>query len=244
MKTTHSSKLARAIPLASALLLLAGCGGGGSANSANRGPFKVSLISTGQGQIFPYRIRLVDSQGNPTATIVNIESEATLKANASSSNGVLPVAVFPTTATLPDGSPGNQFILVRFSHLLSVESILSDSLFNASTNSGLTTAVSLLNYDPGTEAQTVIKGRGFVGGFTFINVGGVLQKVQALRAMPNGSVQWLDPIANGFPGATDASLGVLPPAFNGVSDLVSPRASCSSPIPTAPSRALPSDSTP
>ncbi|MHC5062477.1 MAG: Ig-like domain-containing protein [Planctomycetota bacterium] len=223
MKKTQFSKLLLGIPLFAALIATNSCSGGGSGSSTgNKGEFNVSLISTGQGQIYPYRIRTTDSLGVPTPNIVNIESIDTLKMFASSSNGVLPVAVFPTTPTLPDGSPGNQFILTRFSNNVLVESILSDSLFNASTNSGLTTAVSLLNYDPGTETQTVIRGRGFVNGFTFINVGGVLQRIRALRAMPNGSVQYLHPVAAGFPGATDAALGLLPPAFNGVSDLVAP----------------------
>ncbi len=226
MKTTQLSKLLLGIPILSALVVTSGCSGGGSSSSGNRGEFNVSLISTGQGQIFPYRIRTTDSLGVPTPNIVNIESIDTLQMFASSSNGVLPVAVFPTTPTLPDGSPGNQFILTRFSNNVLVESILSDSLFNASTNSGLTTAVSLLNYDPGTETQTVIRGRGFVGGFTFINVGGQLQKVKALEAKSNGAVTFVHPVGNGFPGAIDDASwdpnNPTAPAFNGVADLVAP----------------------
>ncbi|MEM7205310.1 MAG: hypothetical protein AAF628_33955 [Planctomycetota bacterium] len=200
--------------LAAAIFALSGCAGGSTGDPDNRGPFTVSLISTGLGQIFPYRIRQADAFGNPTATVLNIEDISTLQANSSGNNGVLPVAAFPTTATLPDGSPGNQFMLLRFSHKLEVESILSDQL-SAQTNSGLTTAVSLLAYDPATEDTQIIRGRGFVGGYSFYNRGGTLELVQAVELDENDpdNLRILAAEAAGFPTG-----------FSGAADLVSPKA--------------------
>ena len=190
-------------------LLFTGCSGGSAGDPANRGDFKVTLMSTGSGQIFPYRIRQVDTFGNPTDTIVNIETNDTLAANANTNNPLLPIATFGTTATLPNGAPGNHFLLARFSHKLDVRSILSDDIAN-STNSGLTTAISMLAYDPGTESTTVVKGIGFVGGYTFVNRGGQLTLLQAVKK--NGStLQVLIPEANGFPSG-----------FTGDTDLVEP----------------------
>ena len=54
-------------------ILLAGCGGGQSGSATDRGAFKVTLISNGfSPQIYPYRIRVADSNGNPTSQILNI----------------------------------------------------------------------------------------------------------------------------------------------------------------------------
>lgn len=207
------------VVLGVALAALSGCSGGTSGDRANRGDFKVTLISTGSGQIFPYRVRRVDSFGNPTDTIVNVEDEATLRNNVTSTNGLLPMAAFSTTTTLPNGSPGNHFVLLRFSHKLDINSILSDDIAN-SANSGLTTSVSLLAYNPVTEQTSVLVGRGFVGGYTYFNRGGQLVLVQAAKRNGN-SVQVLDPEAVGFPtGFTGATDLVEPNSFVFVADSV------------------------
>ena len=78
--------------LAGCAALLAGCTGGTAGDRANRGTFRVTQVSTGLGQIYPYRIRQVDSFGNPTNTIVNIDSDTVLKTNVNANNDVLPVA--------------------------------------------------------------------------------------------------------------------------------------------------------
>lgn len=186
------------------LLVMAGCVGGSKGDPDNRGDFKVASISTGSGAVYPYRIRVADSFGNPTSTVVNIESIDTLKQNVSGSNGVLPIATLPTSAVLPDGNPGNQFLHFTFTHKLDVDSILSNLLANQS-NSGLTGALNVLAYDPATETSTTVVGRGFVNGYTYYNVGGSLQKIQAVEADGN-TVRILDSRANGFPsypGAAD-----------------------------------------
>ena len=213
MKRTQSFLAAEKLALGSllsALVVLTSCNGGSSGDKANRGPFTVTQISTGLGQIYPYRIRRVDTFGNPTATILNVDSMDVLKANVNANNDVLPVATFDTTATLPNGQPGNQFVVLRFSHKLRVNSILSDQL-SGLTNSGLTTAVSLVAYNPATETTAIIQGRGFVGGYTYYNRGGRLVEVQAVTTDSNGVVQILDPEATGFPRG-----------FTGDTDLVEP----------------------
>lgn len=190
-----------AVPL---LLTVAGCAGGTKGDPDNRGDFKVVSISTGSGTVYPYRIRVADSFGNPTTTVVNVESIDTLKKNVTASNGVLPVATLPTTAVLPDGNAGNHFLHFTFSHKLKVESILSDLLANQGI-SGLTGALALLAYDEATEESVPLKGRGFVNGYTYYNEGGVLRLVKAVE--PDGnSVRILDSRATGFPqypGAAD-----------------------------------------
>ncbi|MBK8977941.1 MAG: hypothetical protein IPM29_18700 [Planctomycetes bacterium] len=200
------------------LLMLAACGGGAS-DPDNRGDFLVAQISTGQGQVYPYRMRVLNSVGLPTSQIVNVESRDILERNLTEDNGLLPVATFPDEAILPSGSPGNQFLLIRFTHKLQVESILSGLLANSTTNSGLTTAISVLAYDPNTEQTTVLRGRGFVGGRTYFNRQGVLEQVQAVDLDANGSIEILDPDASGFPRgfSNDAEL-VSPKSFVFVAD--------------------------
>jgi hypothetical protein len=190
--------------LAIAGFVFAGCAGGSKGDPDNRGDFKVVSISTGSGAVYPYRIRTTDSFGNPTSTVVNIESEATLRQFVTGNNGVLPVATLPTTAVLPDGNPGNHFLHFTFSHKLRIDSILSPLLADQG-NSGLAGSLSILAYDPVTETSTTVRGRGFVNGYTYYNVGGVLQLVQAVEA-DGTNVRILDARANGFPsypGAAD-----------------------------------------
>jgi len=196
-----------AVPL---LLTVAGCAGGTKGDPDNRGDFKVASISTGSGNVYPYRIRTTDSFGNPTSTVVNIESQATLQQYVNGNNGVLPVATLPTTAVLPDGNPGNHFLHFAFTHKLKVESILSNLLADQS-NSGLTGSLTVLAYDPSTETSVAVTGRGFVNGYTYYNEGGVLRLVQAVEADGN-DVHVLDSRANGFP------------SFAGAADLVSKKA--------------------
>ncbi len=179
-------------------LAVPACSGGVKGDPANRGDFKISLISTGQGQIYPYRVQEVDSVGVPTSTILNIESTETLQSHVSRSNGVLPVAAFPSTAILRDGSAGNHYFEMQFSHELDVRSILSDQISSLTTSSGLTTSVSLLAYNPSDESTTVLKGKGFVGGYTFYNRSGNMEFVQAVADV-NGSLTVLDSEATGFP---------------------------------------------
>ncbi len=189
--------------------VLAGCSGGSPGDRDNRGDFKVTSISTGRGTIYPYRIRAADSFGNPTTTVLNIEDETTMKQNVSGNNGVLPVATFDTTLTLPNGDPGNQFIHFTFSHKLDVDSILSDLLANQS-NSGLTGSLNVIAYDPATETGNMVTGRGFVNGITFFNQSGQLVKTQAIGPDSNNDgIVVLDSRAAGFPN------------FPGAADLIS-----------------------
>lgn len=199
-------------------LVATGCTGGSKGDPDNRGDFKVVSISTGTGAVYPYRIRLVDSFGNPTQELVNIESLETLHENVNGNNGVLPVATLDTEAKLPDGSPGNHFLHFGFSHKLDADSILSNLLANQG-NSGLTGALNILAYNPVTETSTTLVGRGFVNGITYYNVGGSLRKVQAVGASSNGTdVTILDSRAQGFPAYAGAADLVTKKSFTFVAD--------------------------
>ena len=188
------------------LLGLSACSGGTAGDPANRGPFKVLLASTGLGQLYPYRINELDEKGKVTQKVIDIIKAEDLQKNISATNGVLPLAVWPTTATLPGGGAGNQYLLLKFSHELKVTSLLSDLPANQS-NSGLTGALQLLEYDPVTEVTSVVRGRAFVGGYTYYDdptTGAFdLKLVKAVEADDNGNVTILDARANGFPRGFD-----------------------------------------
>ena len=193
-----------------------GCAGGTKGDPDNRGDFLVTGISTGSGSVYPYRIRTTDSFGNPTSTVINIESESTLKQFVNGNNGVLPVATLPLTAVLPNGDPGNHFLHFTFSHKIDVDSILS-SLLADQANSGLSGALNVLAYDPSTETTISVSGRGFVNGFTYYNEGGTLVKVKAVEASGN-TVAILDSRANGFPSYPGAADLVSNKSFTFIAD--------------------------
>ena len=225
MKANPSHRSRSASPAARTLSALAvvgmlaishGCSGGTKGDPDNRGAFLVTGISTGSGSVYPYRIRTTDSFGNPTSTVVNIESEATLKQFVNGSNGVLPVATLPLTPVLPDGSAGNQFLHFTFSHKLDVDSILSNLLADQA-NSGLGGQLTILAYNPSTEQQITVQGRGFVNGTTYYNEAGTLRKVQAVVADGN-DISVVDPRAAGFPSYPGAADLVSTKSFTFVAD--------------------------
>jgi len=180
------------IAISSSLFVLAGCTGGQKGDRNNRGPFEVLEVGTGSTPIYPYRVRKLDSFGQPTTDILEINSMADLKAHASGNNLVLPVGIFATGAPkLPNGSAGNHFLKIRFSHDLAASTILSTAPGSV-TNSYLTTSVALLAYNSNTEVTTTIKGRGFVGGQTVINDGsGNLDLVPVVEDDGSGGVSLL-----------------------------------------------------
>src|SRR5712671_5201404 len=209
MRLLHDRRPTPALFLSFAAVLVAGCGGhGGGGDPQNRGAFQLTSISTGRGAVFPYRIRAVDSFGQPTTNVVNIDSDQVLKSNANGNNGVLPVATLATTSDLPNGNPGNHFLQFTFSHLLDPRSILSESVASQ-TNSALTGSLSVLGYDPITEATTTIQGRAFVGGFSVFNLGGTPTMLHAVEAdgdhvkiaaeLRNRGSQYVAEITAGFP---------------------------------------------
>ncbi|MGE3352061.1 MAG: YncE family protein [Planctomycetota bacterium] len=199
-----------------ALAVLASCSGGSAGDRDNRGDFVVNSISTGRGTVYPYRIRVADAFGNPTATVINIENEDQLIDNVSGNNGVLPVATLDTTAILPDGNPGNHFLHFTFSHKLDEDSILSDLLANQS-NSGLTGALNVIAYDPATETAQMLAGRGFVNGITYYNEGGNLVKTTAVEAQGD-DINVLDVRAAGFPSFPGAAELVSNKSFVFIAD--------------------------
>ena len=203
---------------ASVLGCFAACSAAPRGIAANRGTFRVNQISTGRGQVYPFRIRQVDSFGNPTSTILQIEDEDTLRTNATGGNPVLPVATFDTSPVLPDGRAGNQFLNFQFSNNIGLTSILSTQLADQTTNSGLTSAASIFQVNPSTEESVIVRGRGFVNGFTYYLNGGALELVQAVRAAGD-NVEILDPRANGFPQFEGAADLVTTKSFVFIPDL-------------------------
>ncbi|MCB9879675.1 MAG: hypothetical protein H6835_18940 [Planctomycetes bacterium] len=228
MKANPTHRSRPASPAASALskiailgaiglgLTAAGCAGGTAGDPENRGPFLVTAISTGSGSVYPYRIRITDSFGNPTSTVVNIESEQTMKDYVNGNNGVLPVATLPTDTLLPNGDQGNHFLHFSFSHKLDADSILSNLLADQA-NSGLGGALTILAYNPSTEETVAVQGRGFVNGFTYYNTGGTLTKVKAVEENGSG-VTILDARAAGFPNYPGAADLVSKKSFTFVAD--------------------------
>jgi hypothetical protein len=206
------------------LVGLTACSGGGTAgDSRNRGPFEVLLATTGTGQIFPYRIAQADSLGNPTSTILDITDISVLKDNVGPNNSVLPTGTWQSDAKLPNGSNGNHYLRVRFSHDLKIESILSANTSDL-VNSGLTGAIQVLKYNPTTEETSYVTGRAFVGGYTYYDnlatTGLDLELVQAVKWNEDtDSLDILDARANGFPtGFSGADALVEPNTFVFVPD--------------------------
>ena len=197
---------------------LASCSGGSGGDPNNPGAFKVRLISNGFGQIFPYRIRELDSFRQPSQRVVDIDKLQVLKDNLTATNSVLPVQTYPTTAVLPGSAgPGNHFMMVQFTHEIDITSVLSTAQGDQ-LNSGLTGSIQVLRYNPTSEAQSFVRGRAFVGGYTYYDDPTTtefdLTLVKAVEDDGNGDIRVLDARAAGFPsGFTGADLLASPKSF-------------------------------
>jgi len=152
--------------LGAAAFLFPACGGGGSNGNGADGPMDLLQASNGFGQILPHTVLKVNSQGQPTQTIVSIRSDSDLLSNVTPLNPVRPPPLFPTSAVLPSGTAGNQFMYAQFTQAIDINSVLDPSP-SAQSNSSLTGAVTIVEIDPSSGAKGPAKARVFVNGFTY-----------------------------------------------------------------------------
>ena len=101
-----------------------------------------------------------------TGQVVDLLSIAQLETQLASGAALLPNIVWPTSAILPDGSPGNHYVVVEFSEAIDIASVLDDSIGGGAT-SHLTGAITITGVDPTTGAVVLIPGQPFVDGRTY-----------------------------------------------------------------------------
>lgn len=168
MNRRHKA-LAASLALAFPALWISSCnvgqGGGSSAAGGTKG-FDVQEITHGFGLLVPHQTFRLDASGNATPEIIPLREIDDIVANVTPANPILPPTTWPTSAILPDGSPGNQYLAVRFNRPLDITSVL-DQTPSGQLNSGLKGTLVVLAFDPGTNTSIPVKGRAFVGGRTF-----------------------------------------------------------------------------
>jgi hypothetical protein len=123
-------------------------------------------VTNGFSQLLPHRAFILGTDGQPTSVTTSIESMADLTDNVRVSNPVHSTPSYPEQAILPDGSPGNQFMMLEFTQALDLESVLSNSGAQIPNNS-LAGSVVFEQVDPATGATSIIKGRVFLDGQTY-----------------------------------------------------------------------------
>ena len=175
-----------------------GCGP--KAGTASSAKLDLVEVQNGFGLLLPHQVKLATAPP-ATAPVIKIRTLADLKNNVSSTNPLLPVSTWPTTATLPSGNPGNHFVVVECTAPLDMTSVLDGT--SGSPNYGLGKGTiqvlqrSVVN--PASPVTTPVPGRAFINGFTGVN--GTLQQVVTLSsagqpvAVPNS-------VGVGFPGTT------------------------------------------
>lgn len=149
---------------------LPACGSRNNASSESGGGSAALMtldeMSNGFGRLVPHTIVQLDASGNPTAQVVQIRTQQDLINNLRASNPVLPPIQCEETAVLPSGAPGNQFIYVRFTQDIDIDTVLESSPAGSAT-SGLSGAVSVVAIDPVAGSSIPIEGRAFVNGQTY-----------------------------------------------------------------------------
>ena len=194
----------------------------GLSSAALAGDLQLQDIQTGFGQLLPHTIFALDSQGLPTSNVLEIRSLDDLIDNVTASNGVHGTPSLPSSAVLPSGAAGNQYIAVRFDQDIDISSLLSRDP-SAPGNGLLKGAITLLALDSNTGEELPISGRAFVGGRTYAAPAGTnlaelpLQQWVVESAGALAAVQSVDnngdgtPDGLGFPGTESG--------FEGASEL-------------------------
>lgn len=182
---------------ASALLIPAGCSGAAKSHDSNASPSTMQIVevSHGFGLLLPHQAFKLGAGGNPTTELVPLRTIADMQANLTQNNPIQPTTQWPISAVLPNGDAGNHYLYAEFNSPLDRETFLDGSP-GAVTNSHLSGTVTVQATNPLTQQTSAVKGRVFIGGYTF---GGA----------PSGSPQtlewqqWVGTDANGKPIALD-----------------------------------------
>ncbi|MBK7643826.1 MAG: YncE family protein [Planctomycetes bacterium] len=155
--------------LGSAVLVFPACNnGGGSTSGGSSASMDLNQVSSGFNQLLPHQALRLDANGNPTQQLISIRTDADLLANVTSTNPILPVPQYPTSAILPSGDVGNHFVFAEFTSDIDIASVL-DASPGAQANGNLTGTVTLVALDPTTGAITPVQARAFINGYTFGN---------------------------------------------------------------------------
>jgi hypothetical protein len=171
MKKVPERPLPLLLALGAGAALLHACGGSGGGGGGSS-QFFIEEVSNGFGRLLPYEIARRDAAGNPTGRVLEITTLADLIDNVTPANPIRPPTKWPANAdgsgaaVLPSNVPGNHFIYARFSQDIAIDSVLTAAVGAAGQNN-MTGAISVVQYEPVSQATTRIAGRAFVGGRTY-----------------------------------------------------------------------------
>jgi len=101
----------------------------------------------------------------------------------------LPVTEWPTTATLPNGAPGNHYIFAEVQAAVMVDSALDSSPTGSSELRPARTRSRLIAVDP-SSGQTVRGGRAFIGGRTYAGTARARRPSCAAEVIPTTKTGW------------------------------------------------------
>ncbi len=173
---------------------------------AGGGGFTLAEVSNGFGQTLPHRVAVPDANGLPTPTIVDIRSFDDL-VHLTPVNPVMPPTSWPAAAILPTGAPGNHFYYARFERALDFGTVF-DGAVAADGRNNLTGRMRVVRVDPFSMQKRVIKGRAFIGGFTYgsVDPADPTQRLLERWVGPGtgGPLNVFDPRGLGFPGTESA----------------------------------------
>ncbi|MEX1026075.1 MAG: beta-propeller fold lactonase family protein [Planctomycetota bacterium] len=159
-----TQSIARSFVTLGVTALIASCGSGGG--SGGGGAMRIEEASNGFGRLLPHTVFEATPQGLPSSNLLEVVNKGVLFSNVTQSNPIRPVTQWPTVAQLPNGDAGNHFLYVQFRRAIDIDTVM-DAAVGAAVNDSLTGAITVLAVDPVAGTTTPIRGRAFVGGFTY-----------------------------------------------------------------------------
>lgn len=167
----------------------------------------IQEVSHGFGLLLPHQAFKLGAGGNPTAEIVPLRTIADMQANLSLTNPILPTTQWPLNAVLPNGDQGNHYLYAQFNSPLDRDTFLNGAP-SAATSSQFSGTITVQATDPVTQQTSSVRGRVFIGGFTF---GGVASGSPATLEWQ----QWVAADTNGKPTALVVDGGTPGTGFPG-----------------------------
>jgi hypothetical protein len=159
------NQIMRALPALFIAGTMGACTGGGDL-SGSGSSMDVLFVSNGFGQLLPHQALSLNSDGEISNDLIDLLEMSDLLENVKDGNPVVPTPRLASDALLPSGVPGNQFLYVKFSNAIDLESVLSSRPADQA-NSGLTGEIVVEMIDPFAGTASYVPGRAFINGQTF-----------------------------------------------------------------------------
>jgi hypothetical protein len=164
-----------------------------SGSSTSNKPPELVEGSNGFGRFLPHEVLALDGQGQPTTERIPLRTVQDVLEHVTAESPVLAPTQWPVTAVLPNGEPGNHFLVLEFDSPLAPQTALA---LAAGDTGSLGPGIEVYALDPTGLIGEPVPGRAFLDGATPVG--------PAVGDPPQRTLQtWVSLDSSGTPRALD-----------------------------------------